>query len=181
LHLALANQRILNPITGISYRLMASAESWRITRSAPVGTVVSLVHLRGKDGADAIPANLIARFIAGYGIEAAIVAPASAAFRSIVLADFNATSERLTAAVVRARRAYHSGLPGLRPRSPAMRQRFEAAAKSLHDGWYALATAWASGFGSDDLTDLPDWMVAAWTYKGEEWDRASMLETLEEP
>jgi len=41
----LANQRIQNPATGISYRLMADADSWRITRSSPVGSVVALAAL----------------------------------------------------------------------------------------------------------------------------------------
>jgi hypothetical protein len=179
--LTLANQRIQNPTTCISYRLMADSASWRITRSSPVGSVVALVHLRGKDGSGAIPGDVIARFITGYGVEAAVVAPGGAAFRQIVLADFVAASERLSGAAVRARRAYHGGLPGLRPRSPAMRQQFETACKGHHDGWYALAMAWAGVFGSEDMTDLPDWMIAAWTYKGEKWDRASMLETLEGP
>jgi len=39
--LSLANHRVLNPTTGISYRLMADSTSWRITSSAPVGSVVS--------------------------------------------------------------------------------------------------------------------------------------------
>ena len=173
--ISIANLRVVNPTTSISYRLMAGSESWRITRPAPVGRVVSLVHLKATEGANPISADVIARFIAGYGIEAAIVAPNSAAFRAIVLADFIATSDRLTTAATRARMAYRDGLPGMRPRSPAMRQRFEMAYAALHDAWKAMAGAWDEGFGREDVEGLPDWLMAAWEHKGERWDQRAAL------
>ena len=174
----IANQRILNPTTGISYRLMADADSWRITRSSPVGTVVSLVHLKGTERAGTITADLIARFIAGYGIEAAIVAPSGAAFRAVVLADFIATSDHLMTTVLRTRNAYHSGMPGFRPRCPATGSRFDAACRAITDGWQALATAWSDGFGREDTAGLPDWMLSVWDGKIATLDRAEAIAAL---
>jgi len=40
--------------------------------------VVSLVHLKGTEGVGTISAAVIARFIAGYGVEAAIFVPSGA-------------------------------------------------------------------------------------------------------
>jgi hypothetical protein len=176
--LSLANQRLVNPTTGISYRLMADAEKWRITRSSPVGSVVSLVHLKGKDGAGVVAPDVISRFIAGYGVEALIVAPSSAAFRSIVLADFIATSDHLMTAVMRARNAYNGGMPGFRPRSPATGKRLDEACRAITDGWQALAMAWSDGFGREDAAGLPDWMVAVWEGKIEGLDRAEAIAAL---
>ena len=176
-----SNQRIQNPTTCISYRLMADSGSWRITRSSPVGTVVALVHLRGTEGAGAVPEDVVARFVAGYGIDEMITAPATVTFRQVVLADFLVTSEKLTDVAVRARRGFHGGLPGLRPRSPAMRQRFEVAYAALHDAWKAMAATWREVFGREDVAGLPDWLVAAWEYKGETWERAAALAALKGP
>ena len=170
--------RVLNPVTAVSYRLMSDAAAWRITRSAPVGNVVSLIHLRGVPGEGTIPADLIARFVAGYAINETPVGSASSAFRQVVLADFLATSDRLTTAAVRARNAFNAGLPGLRPGSPAMGKRFEAAYAALHDAWKGMAATWVEGFGRDDVEGLPDWLVTAWEYRGETWDRRAALETL---
>ena len=71
-----SNQRIQNPTTCISYRLMADSGSWRITRSSPVGTVVALVHLRGPEGAGAVPEDVVARFVAADADNALFFLPA---------------------------------------------------------------------------------------------------------
>jgi len=179
--LTLANQRIQNPTTGISYRLMADAGSWRITRASPVGNVVALVHLRGTEGVGVVPGGVVERFVAGYGIDETIIASASTSIRQVLIADFRVTSERLTEAAARARRGFNGGLPGLRPRSPAMRQRFEVAYAALHDAWKSMAATWGEAFGRENVVGLPDWLVAAWEYKGETWERAAALAALEGP
>jgi hypothetical protein len=179
--LTLTIPRVVNPSTSIAYRITPGPESWRITRSAPIGNVVALVHLRGQEGAGAIDGDLVQRFIAGYGVEEEIVAPGATVFRRVVLADFISTSDRLTAAATRARNAFHGGLPGLRPRSPAMRQRFEAAYAALHDAWKGMAATWGEVFGREDVAGLPDWLVAAWEHKCETWERAAALAVLEGP
>ena len=125
--------------------------------------------------------DLLARFLAGYAIDEALVAPASAAFRQVVLVDFTATSDRLTIAAIRARKAFNAGLPGLRPGSPAMGKRFEAAFAALHDAWKGMAATWMEAFGREDVDGLPDWMVTAWENRGETWDRRVALETLKGP
>ena len=177
----LANQRIQNPATGISYRLMADADSWRITRSSPVGSVVALVHLRGIEGSGVVPGRVVDRFVAGYGIDELITATGAVTFRQVVLADFQVSSEKLTDAATRARRGFHGGLPGLRPRSPALRQRFEVAFTALHDAWKGMAATWSEVFGRENVEGLPEWMVAAWEDKGEAWERATVQEALEGP
>ena len=123
-------------------------------------------------------ADLFARFVAGYAINETPVGSASTAFRQVVLADFTATSDHLTTAAVRARKAFNAGLPGLRPGSPAMGKRFEAAYAALHDAWKGMAATWVEGFGRDDVEGLPDWLVTAWENRGETWDRRAALETL---
>ena len=175
-------QRIRNPVSGIAFRLMANPDAWRITRSAPLGHVVSLTHLRGMTGEGAVQRDIIDRFLTGDRIDCpATIAASLPSFRLIALTDFMATSHALSGTGASATHAYMNGMPGLRPRCRGLRERFEEASRRLHQARTGLAMAWGDAFGREDHTGIPPWMLVVWRDGCLAWDRQAALAFIDGP
>lgn len=149
-----------NPSTATTYRLVVTAEDWRVTKSRDDNGQLRLAHLRSSVGTGPVDAAVVARLVAGTGGQTSGAMDPSAVFATVVLLDLDRTADLVIAITHEAEEVYQIGCPGFRPRSPTLRRQRDAALRHATATCRDLTAAWrASNLIAPG--EIPAWLYAA--------------------